>query len=363
MKPFSAFGALLAAGVASSAAVQPAVDAGAVTVSHQLNGRGVMVSSEEFSSLYQFAKYAGAAYCAPNAKIGDPVFCKGEICPGRNATILATFAGRITDILGFLAEDPDSQTLTVSIRGSRTIQNFITDVIFRAQAADREFCAGCTVHAGFMYAHQEIVARVRAAVADALDEYPNHRVRLTGHSLGGAVATLLGATLRRRGVACDIYTYGAPRVGNEAFVRWVDAQDNGRLLRLTHYNDLVPQLPPIFLNYRHTSPELWLGSGPVNRNGYLPGDVVECPGSANVLCNAASWDTSIAAHLHYLLPISYCGSWKSMLDMTVENGTDELNSTDPALAERLGMFAQLDKDYAEALDEDGGIPEDDAFVY
>ncbi|EJT73606.1 hypothetical protein GGTG_07462 [Gaeumannomyces tritici R3-111a-1] len=248
---------------------------------------GVLVSSEEFSSLYQFAKYAGAAYCAPNAKIGDPVFCKGEICPGRNATILATFAGRITDILGFLAEDPDSQTLTVSIRGSRTIQNFITDVIFRAQAADREFCAGCTVHAGFMYAHQEIVARVRAAVADALDEYPNHRVRVTGHSLGGAVATLLGATLRRRGVACDIYTYGAPRVGNEAFVRWVDAQDNGRLLRLTHYNDLVPQLPPIFLNYRHTSPELWLGSGPVNRNGYLPGDMVECPGSANVLCNAA----------------------------------------------------------------------------
>lgn len=203
-------------------------------------------------------------------------------CP--NAQIKKS--GHITDIQGFLAVDSGNKILTVSIRGSHTIQNFITDIIFRAEAVDREFCAGCRVHAGFLYAYKEIVARVRAAVADALDKYPSHRVRVTGHSLGGAVATLLGATLRRRGVACDTYTYGAPRVGDEAFVRWLDALDNGRLRRLTHYNDPVPQLPPILFNYRHTSPELWLGGGPVNGNGYLPGDVVECLGSANVKCNA-----------------------------------------------------------------------------
>ncbi|KLU88235.1 hypothetical protein MAPG_07222 [Magnaporthiopsis poae ATCC 64411] len=246
-----------------------------------------LVSSEEFSDLLLFAKYAGAAYCAPNQKIGDPVFCKGEICPGRNATILATFAGRITDIQGFLAEDPENKILTVSIRGSHTIQNFITDIIFRAEAVDREFCAGCRVHAGFLYAYKEIVAR----------------------------------------------------------------------------------LPPILFSYRHTSPELWLGSGPPNKNGYLPGDVLECLGSANVKCNAGrrknaascnnSWGTSVIAHLHYLVPISYCGSWKSMLDMSLQNGTDDLNSTDPELAERLDMFAKLDLEYAEALEEDGSVPEDD----
>lgn len=52
-----------------------------------------------------------------------------------------------------------------------------------------------------------------------------------------------------------------------------------------------------------------------------------------------------------------------MLDMSLQNGTDDLNSTDPKLAERLDMFAKLDLEYAEALDEEGSVPEDDTFVY
>jgi thioesterase domain-containing protein len=42
------------------------------------------------------------------------------------------------------------------------------------------------------------------AVATAQQQFPNFKVVSTGHSLGGALATLAGAVLRSRGLNVDI---------------------------------------------------------------------------------------------------------------------------------------------------------------
>lgn len=71
--------------------------------------------------------------------------------------------------------------------------------------------------------------------------HPGEKLLLTGHSLGGAGATLLGSELVARGVAPEqipVITFGAPAVGNAAFARQVG--DRLRLERVVTSLDPVP---------------------------------------------------------------------------------------------------------------------------
>lgn len=60
------------------------------------------------------------------------------------------------------------------------------------------------------------------ALVDILRENHDAHVYLTGHSLGGAAVTILGARLADLGILSEqihIMTFGAPAVGNEPFAR------------------------------------------------------------------------------------------------------------------------------------------------
>lgn len=95
---------------------------------------------------------------------------------------------------------------------------------------------------------------------------PNAFMVLTGHSLGGAAATLLGERLVSLGLPKDkfiVITFGAPAVGNAAFAdAYGDAVD---LLRVTNTADPVPgSLQTFFGGYKqfgenykyHLSPKI-----------------------------------------------------------------------------------------------------------
>lgn len=86
-----------------------------------------------------------------------------------------------------------------------------------AKAADMR-----KVHAGFDYYTKTLLAAPYggATVADTLTAAAKApgTLTLTGHSLGGAVATLAGARLADRGVSrLYVVTFGAPAVGNKPF--------------------------------------------------------------------------------------------------------------------------------------------------
>lgn len=76
----------------------------------------------------------------------------------------------------------------------------------------------------------------------ALVDRLGYPVVVTGHSLGGALATLaaVDVTLNRPHVPVDLYTFGAPRIGNKAFAQWFDAQIQDSI-RLVNNSDVVPQ--------------------------------------------------------------------------------------------------------------------------
>ncbi|TVY87816.1 Lipase [Lachnellula willkommii] len=149
------------------------------------------------------------------------------------------------------------------------------------------------------------------AVSTALLEHPDYRIVVTGHSLGAAVGTLAAVDLRSwKDSVVDLYTYGSPRVGNQAFADFVTSQApaQGSNFRMTHENDPVPQLPPTLVGYQHTSPEYWLSGGDALKDDYSSQDVVVCYGVGNEACNAGTGLVPIngEAHDHYLGLIAAC---------------------------------------------------------
>ena len=78
----------------------------------------------------------------------------------------------------------------------------------------------------------------------------------TGHSLGGGLATLAAVDVALKfNVESELYTFGQVRVGNQAYADYVEGLISKRL-RFTNRRDLVPQLPPRFLQFRHFGPEV-----------------------------------------------------------------------------------------------------------
>lgn len=81
----------------------------------------------------------------------------------------------------------------------------------------------------------------------------------TGHSLGGAMATISAGRCFLSHIDSNprqLYTYGSPRVGNKRYVNHVNLEH----LRWVNNNDIVTRVPPPWMGYRHTGTQLYLNS-------------------------------------------------------------------------------------------------------
>lgn len=102
---------------------------------------------------------------------------------------------------------------------------------------------GARVHAGFL----EHTARAWSWVTQQLvDQKPFNRVVFTGHSLGGAAATIMAAYWSEwvRGERVDLITFGSPRVGNWRFASRLLPR-LGTCLRFVNHSDIVPRVPKL----------------------------------------------------------------------------------------------------------------------
>ncbi|RKU43438.1 hypothetical protein DL546_005897 [Coniochaeta pulveracea] len=289
-----------------------------------------------------YAQYAAISYCNSNNAVGQAVTCSGNACPtvtSHKATTFKTFSGILTDIQGLIAIDPVNALIVVSFRGSHSVRNWITNIVFNF--SDCTYTSNCQVHDGFAAAWAEISSSVLSGVKAARAAHPSYKIISTGHSLGGAIATLGAASLRQSGYAVDLYTYGSPRVGNDAFTNFVTAQP-GLEVRVTHLDDPVPRLPPLLFGYRHTSPEYWLSDGTATTTSYGVADVKVCAGSANVACNAGTFGLDVDAHLNYFEGIAGCSP-----DGLPFRRSEEVSDAD--LETRLNMYSTLDIQYAQQL--------------
>lgn len=102
------------------------------------------------------------------------------------------------------------------------------------------------VHSGYLKG----LLAVKDAVNDYLRTIEIDRAMpliITGHSLGGAIATLASVVWE-----ADTYTFGAPKVGDREFADVLPTT----LYRFVHAYDIAPKHPRWWTGYRHGG-ELW----------------------------------------------------------------------------------------------------------
>ncbi|RFU77168.1 lipase [Trichoderma arundinaceum] len=290
----------------------------------------------ELNNFQFFSQYAGAAYCNSATPAGQAVTCSDNVCPDAAGTVVNSFTGSVTGIGGFVAVDSAHQKIVLSFRGSNNLRNFITDVVFAF--SDSSLTDGAEVHDGFSDAWDEVASAATAALTQAHAANPSFEIVATGHSLGGAVATLAAATLRTQGFPVDLYTYGSPRVGNDVFANFVTSQPGGEF-RVTHVDDPVPRLPPIIFEYRHVSPEYWLSTGSDTTIDYSVGDIEVCTGIANVDCNAGTSGLDITAHSNYLEVIGGCAP------SVFQFKRDDSSGFNQTTIDRINQWSQDDQNY------------------
>lgn len=124
----------------------------------------------------------------------------------------------------------------ITMRGTQISADWITD----AHVGTANF-NGKVVHSGFYQVFRSILP----AIDSFFQVHHPLRVHVVGHSLGGAVATLVAQWIKLNGKGEPLlYTFGAPRVGYPGFAHSCTSNLKYRnIYRVYHENDPVPMVP------------------------------------------------------------------------------------------------------------------------
>ncbi|ORZ37607.1 Alpha/Beta hydrolase protein [Catenaria anguillulae PL171] len=201
------------------------------------------VSGADLEGIKDLGQFAAVAYCANENNLVS--WTCGPLCNSdrvRNAKYTRLLSGEST--LGFVAVRPTTAQIVVAFRGSVNIDNWIDNLSLirtnypyaRLPGSD-----GASVHQGFVDAYRPVRTATLDAIRSALAAHPTYQVVFTGHSQGGAIATLAA----------------------------VDAVGE----RVS--NDLVPHIPPAFIGYKHSVVEKYV----------LDGRMFACSGQEDARCS------------------------------------------------------------------------------
>ena len=144
----------------------------------------------------------------------------------------------------------------IVIRGTANDANVLSDIDVRLVSDAR---TGIYLHKGF----RDVAVTIMQIIDNT--KTLEHTVHVTGHSLGGAVAQIIGMWLHKRGNNVQIFSYGSPKVSSQVLsggqpTHW----------RVVRRSDPIPFTPP--WPYAHTG--LFINSqtldwGPDNDNGLI----------------------------------------------------------------------------------------------
>ena len=152
-----------------------------------------------------------------------------------NLYLQKAFSDPDTGTQGFLAVRPGEFTVLVFRGTEKDRKDIFADLDTRFYKTP----AG-KAHRGFAVAYESVRNHIVPALEDLRERGELHRLFITGHSLGGALATVASHDLENRFLVSGCYTFGSPRVGN---AEWSDTVKTP-VYRVVNGADGVPLVPP-----------------------------------------------------------------------------------------------------------------------
>jgi len=227
--------------------------------------------SEEVA--YQLKRFSDISYCPyKKIKAWDCDNCKTESQAGFK--LLGQPFGAKSELSAYVGLAPiadEKKAIVIAFRGTvfNSIKNWATNLSFAKKSASKIGAKG-KVHGGFMKGYNQMEADVLKALKLAKADCKRCKIYITGHSLGGALATIAAAKLIGNGHISPkrtvVYHFGSPRVGDKTFARWFE-KNIPNSWRVTHGYDIVPTVPPSGFGFQHIQREVYYPH--VSRDFYI----------------------------------------------------------------------------------------------
>ena len=161
-------------------------------------------------------QYSKSAYC----EVPDILAWNCSSCGNATSGFVPFWSMQMSDdVQVFVGFDATRHMVVVSFRGSKTLMNWILNLEFAHTDSPFAECLNCYVHRGFLDDYNSVAVQVFVAVNQIREKYGAKRVLVTGHSLGGVLATLAAIDLKLHDSFSDVslITFGEPRLGNAQF--------------------------------------------------------------------------------------------------------------------------------------------------
>ncbi len=192
------------------------------------------------SIAFLMAQVSAASYESDKAKLGETLSTLGLTLDP------ISIKDSNTGTQGLLAYNNDM--VIVAFRGTEDFKDWLGN----AQLWENEIKNGpacdqkVRVHQGFNDAINSVTkdGKLYARITEL--QQSGRQFYITGHSLGGALATLMAyLTTDNNAIRIDgLYTFGQPPVGNQGFRQCFNAKLLEKTFRFVNYKDVVPRLKP-----------------------------------------------------------------------------------------------------------------------
>lgn len=221
--------------------------------------------------LKQNYEYAMISYCNPNnikqLNLGNTkteYYLKNNIVYNHNYI----FYNNVTNNLLWYFETTDSHYIIYRGTEFNSIENWQRNIKLIQEPYNSILinCPNCYIHNGFNEMYASVTNDfLNLFLPISIDLYKyNKPINIIGHSLGGALSTILFLELNLLNSNhfnnIYLYTYGSPRVGNTNFTDLLYEYKNNSY-RVVNNKDPIPHLPPSitkYHKYQHIHNEIWI---------------------------------------------------------------------------------------------------------
>jgi len=160
-----------------------------------------------------------------------------------------------SDIQIGITINDEQKNLAIVFRGSESLKDWYYDLqVYKHNLKDDIW-----IHSGFYNQlhsdniHLCIIAKIKSII----QEHPDYKIFVTGHSLGGALSTLFGYILSHEiENMVTVVSFASPRIGNKPWKKSFENKSNLTHFRVSNNRDLITATPNI--NYYHVGTDIRL---------------------------------------------------------------------------------------------------------